>query len=48
MFERDTDWVSCLLSPLTYEGLLDEVFGIQCGTVEFGQVMSIGNIYFKK
>ena len=47
MFERDTDWVSCLLSPLTYEGLLDEVFGIQCGTVEFGQVMSIGNIYFK-
>ena len=26
---------SCLLSPLTYEGLLDETFGISCGTVEF-------------
>ena len=31
-FSRRT---SCLLSPLTYEGLLDETFGISCGTVEF-------------
>jgi len=37
IFERDVDWASCLLSPLTYEGLLDEVFGISCGTVEFGK-----------
>ena len=29
VFERDVDWTSCLLSPLTYEGLLDEVFGIR-------------------
>jgi hypothetical protein len=29
VFERDLDWTSCLLSPLTYEGLLDEVFGIR-------------------
>jgi len=36
IFERDLDWTSCLLSPLTYEGLLDETFGISCGTVEFG------------
>ena len=36
VFERDLDWTSCLLSPLTYEGLLDETFGISCGTVEFG------------
>ena len=36
IFERDVDWASCLLSPLTYEGLLDETFGINCGTVEFG------------
>jgi len=36
VFERDTDWTSCLLSPLTYEGLLDETFGVSCGTVEFG------------
>jgi len=36
IFERDLDWASCLLSPLTYEGLLDETFGISCGTVEFG------------
>jgi len=37
IFERDVDWASCFLSPLTYEGLLDEVFGISCGTVEFGK-----------
>ena len=36
IFERDVDWTSCLLSPLTYEGLLDETFGVSCGTVEFG------------
>jgi len=36
IFERDVDWASCFLSPLTYEGLLDETFGISCGTVEFG------------
>ena len=36
IFERDMDWASCLLSPLTYEGLLDETFGINCGQVEFG------------
>ena len=36
IFERDIDWTSCLLSPLTYEGLLEETFGISCGTVEFG------------
>ena len=29
VFVRDVDWTSCLLSPLTYEGLLDEVFGIR-------------------
>ena len=32
IFERDVDWASCLLSPLTYEGLLDEVFGIRYHT----------------
>jgi len=36
ILERDLDWASCLLSPLTYEGLLDETFGVSCGTVEFG------------
>ena len=35
ILDRDLDWASCLLSPLTYEGLLDETFGISCGTVEF-------------
>lgn len=35
VLDRDIDWTSCLLSPLTYEGLLDETFGISCGTVEF-------------
>jgi len=27
--------VSPLCSPVTYEGLIDEVFGITCGVVEF-------------
>merc|ERR1719447_510445 len=40
ILERDLDWASCLLSPLTYEGLLDETFGISCGTVEFGQAVT--------
>jgi len=34
LLSRDTDWTSCLLSPLTYEGLLDETFGMSCGSVE--------------
>ena len=40
ILERDLDWASCLLSPLTYEGLLDETFGISCGTVEFGKAVT--------
>lgn len=28
LVDRDTDYVSMLLSPLTYEGLLDDHFGI--------------------
>jgi len=40
IFERDLDWTSCLLSPLTYEGLLEETFGISCGTVEFGPAVT--------
>ena len=40
ILERDLDWTSCLLSPLTYEGLLDETFGISCGTVEFSTAVT--------
>ena len=29
--DRDVDYASCLLSPVTYEALLDEVFSIRCG-----------------
>ena len=35
LIERDFDFVSTLLSPVTYEALLDEVFGICCGVVDF-------------
>ncbi|XP_055337328.1 vacuolar protein sorting-associated protein 33B-like [Paramacrobiotus metropolitanus] len=46
MIDRDVDYVSALLSPLTYEGLLDEHFGISSGTVDFepaitGQAKSV-------
>jgi hypothetical protein len=32
--DRDVDYASVLLTPVTYSGLLDEVFGISSGTVE--------------
>ena len=41
VLDRDVDWTSCLLSPLTYEGLLDETFGISCGTVTFPLPFSV-------
>nr|XP_011447876.2 vacuolar protein sorting-associated protein 33B isoform X4 [Crassostrea gigas]XP_034325604.1 vacuolar protein sorting-associated protein 33B isoform X3 [Crassostrea gigas] len=36
LIDRDVDYVTPLCSQLTYEGLLDETFGIKCGTIEFG------------
>ncbi|KAK8729847.1 hypothetical protein OTU49_008354 [Cherax quadricarinatus] len=35
IFDRDADYVTPLLTQLTYEGVLDEYFGIQAGVVEF-------------
>lgn len=32
----EMDLVTPLCSQVTYEGLLDDMFGIQCGYVEFG------------
>ncbi|XP_075216934.1 vacuolar protein sorting 33B isoform X2 [Lycorma delicatula] len=32
--DRDIDYASVLLTPGTYTSLLDEVFGVNCGTVE--------------
>jgi hypothetical protein len=32
--DRDVDYASVLLTPVTYVGLLDEVFGVSSGTVE--------------
>lgn len=31
IMDRKVDWVSPMTTPLTYEGLLDEVVGIDCG-----------------
>lgn len=33
----EVDFVTPLCSQVTYEGLLDDMFGIQCGCVEFGK-----------
>lgn len=35
LMDRSVDYASCLLSPVTYEALLDEVYGISCGIVDF-------------
>ncbi|KAK7065500.1 putative STXBP unc-18 S1 [Halocaridina rubra] len=35
VFDRDADYVTPLLSQVTYEGALDEYFGIHAGVVEF-------------
>jgi DNA-binding Lrp family transcriptional regulator len=32
--DRDVDYASVLLTPVTYVGLLDEVFGVSSGTIE--------------
>ncbi|XP_064620988.1 vacuolar protein sorting-associated protein 33B-like [Lineus longissimus] len=36
LIDRDIDFVTPLLSQVTYEGLVDETFGIKSGFVEFG------------
>ncbi|XP_077989380.1 vacuolar protein sorting-associated protein 33B-like [Glandiceps talaboti] len=35
LLDRDVDYVTALASPVTYEGLLDEIFGIKSGFCEF-------------
>jgi len=35
LLDRKMDFVTPLCSQLTYEGILDDVFGIKCGFVEF-------------
>ncbi|XP_060574678.1 vacuolar protein sorting-associated protein 33B-like [Ruditapes philippinarum] len=37
LIDRGVDFVTPLCSQVTYEGLLDDMFGIQCGCVEFGK-----------
>ncbi|XP_053320197.1 vacuolar protein sorting-associated protein 33B [Spea bombifrons] len=36
MIDRDVDYVTPLCSQVVYEGLVDDVFRIKCGSVEFG------------
>lgn len=40
LFDRSCDWITPLCSQLTYEGMLDDVFGIQSGFVEFSKEAS--------
>ncbi|KAH9524585.1 Vacuolar protein sorting-associated protein 33B [Bulinus truncatus] len=35
IIDRDIDYVSPLCSPMTYEALLDETFGIECSMINF-------------
>jgi hypothetical protein len=43
LFDRDVDYPSVLLTQLTYAGLLDEVFGLNCGVLEFSPLSSNSN-----
>ncbi|XP_004084888.1 vacuolar protein sorting-associated protein 33B isoform X1 [Oryzias latipes] len=36
LIDRDVDFVTPLCSQVVYEGLLDDIFRIKCGCVEFG------------
>lgn len=36
MIDRDVDYVTPLCSQVVYEGLVDDIFQIKCGSVEFG------------
>uniref|UniRef100_UPI00358EF5C1 vacuolar protein sorting-associated protein 33B isoform X2 n=1 Tax=Myxine glutinosa TaxID=7769 RepID=UPI00358EF5C1 len=36
LIDRDVDFVTPLCSQVTFQGLLDDVFTIKCGSVEFG------------
>ncbi len=33
VLDRSVDLFSPLLTPLTYEGLIDELFGVKCGRI---------------
>jgi hypothetical protein len=33
LLDRKIDWVTPMLTPLTYEGLLDDILGIDCGFI---------------
>ena len=43
VFDRSVDYPTTLLSPLPYESLLDETFGIHCGVVELGKEITKTN-----
>uniref|UniRef100_A0A8C5A1B8 VPS33B late endosome and lysosome associated n=1 Tax=Gadus morhua TaxID=8049 RepID=A0A8C5A1B8_GADMO len=36
LFDRDVDYVTPMCSQVVYEGLVDDIFRIKCGCVEFG------------
>ncbi|CAK8675606.1 unnamed protein product [Clavelina lepadiformis] len=36
LLDRDVDYVTPLCSQVTYEGLLDDIFEIKCGAIDFG------------
>uniref|UniRef100_A0A3P9J7G3 VPS33B late endosome and lysosome associated n=1 Tax=Oryzias latipes TaxID=8090 RepID=A0A3P9J7G3_ORYLA len=40
LIDRDVDFVTPLCSQVVYEGLLDDIFRIKCGCVEFGPDVS--------
>ncbi|KAG8575359.1 hypothetical protein GDO81_009537 [Engystomops pustulosus] len=36
MIDRDVDYITPMCSQVVYEGLVDDIFRIKCGSVEFG------------
>ncbi|KAK7115615.1 vacuolar protein sorting-associated protein 33B-like [Littorina saxatilis] len=36
IIDREVDFVTPMCTPMTYEALLDETFGIECGVIELG------------
>jgi vacuolar protein sorting-associated protein 33A len=44
--DRKIDMITPMVTPLTYEGLLDEVVGIDCGYVNPASLRSIDYAHF--
>ncbi|KRX15545.1 Vacuolar protein sorting-associated protein 33A [Trichinella nelsoni] len=44
IFDRSIDYVTPMVTQLTYEGLIDEIFGIKCASVKMQKMESLEDI----